>query len=192
MMDEKPRESGVEVAAGERRTPLSPDWYRATPPTVCPDCGEAAARDSHFCWSCRTFLRDRWVGKLASAKRRLAAAMLDGTFKDGSALALLFWNAILPGAGPRIIATMSGIYWICSLFLWTKGTTPGKRLLRMTVITEDGEPAGFFRMAFRETIGKAISMMVFGLGILAIPFNKEKRGWHDRMAGTWVIHEDES
>jgi uncharacterized RDD family membrane protein YckC len=46
-------------------------------------------------------------------------------------------------------------------------------------------------MAFRETIGKVLSMMVFGLGLLAIPFNKEKRGWHDRMFGTWVVFDDE-
>jgi len=191
MDQNKPAE--VKVASTERRNTLSPEWYRATPPTICPDCGEAAARDSHFCWSCRSFLRDRWVGRLASPKRRFMAAFLDGTFKDDGALGLLFWNAILPtGAARGVLMAMSVVYGISALYLWTRGTTPGKKVLGMRVITADGMPAGFFRMALRETIGKTISTLVFGLGLLSIPADKERQGWHDKMFGTWVVHEDES
>lgn len=181
----------TEVASEPRASALSPAWYRTAPPESCPDCGETASRTARFCWSCRLFLRDRWVGKLASAKRRLVAAMLDSAFRDGGTWGLVFWNAVLPGSGARVLAVLAAIYTIASLYLWSKGTTPGKQLLGMRVITADGRPAGFFRMAIRETVAKTLSLMVFGLGVISIPFDKEKRGWHDKMMGTWVVLEEE-
>jgi len=170
--------------------PLS--GLREVRPGFCPDCDAAVAADARFCPSCHVFLPDRWVGRLASSKRRLVAAVLDGVFKDGGLFGLALWNAILPpGLAVTVVRIMSLLYGASALVFWTRGTTPAKRLLDMTVITEDGEPAGFFRMAFRETIGKWISTIVFGLGLLAIPTDKEKRGWHDRMFGTWVVHDDD-
>ncbi|MCI0436548.1 MAG: RDD family protein [Gemmatimonadetes bacterium] len=112
--------------------------------------------------------------------------------KDGGLLGSVFWPVVLPpGVGRTVVAILSALYWGSSLMLWTRGQTPAKRFLLMTVVTEDGEPAGFFRMAFRETIGKIISMTVLGLGILSIGIDPEKRGWHDKIFGTWVVHDEE-
>jgi uncharacterized RDD family membrane protein YckC len=161
-------------------------------PAVCPNCDAPTALGSRFCPSCQTFIAKPWVGRLAPAKRRLVAAWLDSTFKDGGIFGAAFWMTILPrGGAATAIGIMSALYAMSALYLWTKGTTPAKRMLRMTVITEDGEPAGFFRMAFRETIGKWSSTVVFGLGLLAVTTHPEKRGWHDRMVDTWVVLDDE-
>jgi uncharacterized RDD family membrane protein YckC len=62
----------------------------------------------------------------------------------------------------------------------------------MEVITEDGDPPGFVRMALRETIGKWISTISLGLGLLAIPFDRNHQGWHDKLFHTFVIHDDEA
>lgn len=165
---------------------------RQAEPATCPDCNSPIPHGVHFCPSCRVFLPNPWVGELATSKRRLAAAMLDGVFKDGGIFGFALWNAILPpGVAGSVIRILSLAYGVSALVLWTRGTTPAKRLLGMNVITEDGEHADFWRMAGRETIGKWISMMVFGLGLLAVPFDKEHRGWHDRMFGTWVVHDEE-
>lgn len=176
--------SGRQVSAPSRAS-------RAVRPGSCTNCEAPAPAGGRFCTSCGFYLPSPEVGRLASAQRRLGAFILDEVIKNGGLIGSVLWPAVLPGSGRAVVAILSALYWVSSLRLWTRGTTPAKRLLQMTVITEDGEPAGFFRMAFRETIGKMLSMMVVGLGMLSIPIDREKRGWHDKIFGTWVVHEDE-
>jgi len=178
----------------ERDSPsLAPQGeFRELRPGLCPECRAEVQGDARFCSSCRAFLPDHWVGRLASPRRRLVAALLDGVFKEGGLFGMALWTVVLPpGTATTVVRIMSVIYGITALAFWTRGTTPAKRLLHLIVITEDGKPAGFFRMAFRETIGKWISTIAAGLGLLAVATDKENRGWHDGMAATWVVHEEE-
>jgi uncharacterized RDD family membrane protein YckC len=69
------------------------------------------------------------------------------------------------------------IIWAIRLF-W-QGTTPGKNLLNMQVVKEDGQRAGFGTMLFTEWIGKWVSGFVFGLGYLWILSDKDRQAWHD-------------
>lgn len=71
--------------------------------------------------------------------------------------------------------------------LFSRGTTPGKNLLGMRVIKEDGQHAGFLTMLIRECIGKWISGLVFALGFLWILFDRDNQGWHDKLMSTYVI-----
>ena len=73
-----------------------------------------------------------------------------------------------------------------AIFLFFHGTTPGKRVLNMYVVNESGERAGFWTMLFREWIGKWISAVVFGLGFLSILWDRDRQGWHDKLASTYV------
>ena len=57
----------------------------------------------------------------------------------------------------------------------------------MRVVKENGTPATFWTMLFREWIGKIISGMIFSLGYLWILIDKERQGWHDKLASTYVI-----
>jgi len=41
--------------------------------------------------------------------------------------------------------------------------------------------------ALREVLGKLISTIVLCLGFLWIDRDKQKQGWHDRIAGTYVV-----
>jgi uncharacterized RDD family membrane protein YckC len=192
MGDDQPTRLPVDRADADRATAVQSASLREVRPAVCPDCDAAVPGGAHFCPSCHVFLADRWVGSLATPKRRLAAAVLDGIFKDGGLFGMAIWNAVLPhGFATTVVRIMSMIYGVSALVFWSRGTTPAKRLLDVKVVTEDGEPAGFWRMAFRETIGKWISTVVFGLGLLAIPRDRERQGWHDRMAGTWVVHDED-
>jgi len=158
----------------------------------CPRCATPHARGAVFCPSCRSYLEAPDVGKLATPKRRLLAAFLDSTFRDGGLIGS-FFGPLLIGSGrtQAIVRVLSTAYWGLTLYLWTKGTTPAKRALDMDVIREDGEPAGFLRMAFRETIGKAISLAVLGLGYLSVLLDRNHQGWHDKMAGTFVVLDEE-
>lgn len=186
------REERVDVQDVEEKLPAFLRDSRAVRPGHCSRCDAPTTHHARFCPECLSYLPAPDIGRLASAKRRLGAEVLDSMFQDGGLIGSLLGPLIVrSGAGMAVVSVVSTVYWVYTLFRWSHGTTPAKHLLRMSVITEDGEPAGFWRMAFRETIGKTISAVVFGLGLLAIPYDKERQGWHDKMFGTWVVVEDE-
>jgi uncharacterized RDD family membrane protein YckC len=43
------------------------------------------------------------------------------------------------------------------------------------------------KSSFIRNFGKLISLSILGLGFLWILFNKERQGWHDKMAKTLVV-----
>ena len=67
------------------------------------------------------------------------------------------------------------------------GKTVGKWLFGLRVVSADQKPITY-RQALVRWLGALISA-IFGLGFLWILFSQEKRGWHDLLAGTWVIRE---
>jgi uncharacterized RDD family membrane protein YckC len=71
--------------------------------------------------------------------------------------------------------------------MWTwKGTTIGGIVLGLKVVRMDGKPVTF-AVGLVRALGGAFSMMVFFLGILWIAWDREKQGWHDKLAGTVVL-----
>jgi uncharacterized RDD family membrane protein YckC len=72
------------------------------------------------------------------------------------------------------------------LFLVTTGATPGLRLLRLRVISIYGDTPEWWRALLRCG-GWLLGLLVLGLGFVWIGFDREKRGLHDWMAGTYVI-----
>jgi uncharacterized RDD family membrane protein YckC len=73
------------------------------------------------------------------------------------------------------------------LFHGMDGRTIGKWLLGLRVVGRNQEPVTYAQ-AFLRLIGY-IPSSVFGLGFIWILLTREKRGWHDLLAGTWVIRE---
>jgi len=72
------------------------------------------------------------------------------------------------------------------LFMSTTGATPGLRLLRLRVINVYGAPPEWWRTVLR-CLGFVLGALLLGLGFLWIGFDREKRGLHDWLAGTYVI-----
>ena len=73
------------------------------------------------------------------------------------------------------------------IFFWsTRGQTPGKMIMGIKIVTTDGGPIGVGKAILR-LIGYAISAIVFYLGFLWIIWDKDKQGWHDKIAGTYVV-----
>ncbi|CAB1084535.1 hypothetical protein D1AOALGA4SA_12051 [Olavius algarvensis Delta 1 endosymbiont] len=66
-----------------------------------------------------------------------------------------------------------------------KGTF-GKRLLRISVVNRNGDKISLKRSLSRNSF-KIISAVPLFLGFLWVAFTKEKRGWHDLIAKTYVI-----
>jgi uncharacterized RDD family membrane protein YckC len=67
------------------------------------------------------------------------------------------------------------------------GQTIGKKLLALRVVGDDRQPPTFRQAALRWFA--AVGFAPIGIGFLWVLWQSEKRGWHDFVARTWVIHE---
>jgi uncharacterized RDD family membrane protein YckC len=70
------------------------------------------------------------------------------------------------------------------------GQTPGMRLLSIH-LDADGEREIGLRRAFRRLLAIPVSLLPLGLGFLAIMLSPQRRGWHDRFAGTTVLYDED-
>jgi uncharacterized RDD family membrane protein YckC len=64
--------------------------------------------------------------------------------------------------------------------------TPGKRFLNLKVIDLYGKNLSVVRAMFRS-LAVLISLVPFGFGIWYISTDPKKQGWHDVIAGSYVI-----
>jgi uncharacterized RDD family membrane protein YckC len=72
-------------------------------------------------------------------------------------------------------------------WLWNSlGWSPAKRIIGLRIVDAAGNPPGW-RRGLGRTAASFLSAMTLGLGYLAAAWHPEKRTWHDRMAGTWVV-----
>lgn len=71
--------------------------------------------------------------------------------------------------------------------LFIKGTSPGKKMLKLQVVKEDGADARLGTMIVREWIGRFVSSLVFGLGNIWILIDENKQAWHDKLGSTFVV-----
>ena len=74
-----------------------------------------------------------------------------------------------------------------TVFIGTIGQTPGKMLLRIKVVDQYGNKPGWGAALGRETIGRLLSSFCWFLGHLWVAWDKEKRSWHDKIGGTYVV-----
>lgn len=67
--------------------------------------------------------------------------------------------------------------------------TPGKKLLGLIVVDDEGRRISFLRATARY-FAKFLSAVLLLLGFLCIGWNRRKRGLHDVIAGTLVLRRD--
>ena len=74
-------------------------------------------------------------------------------------------------------------------FFWARsGQTPGMKPFGLVVVRDaDGGPLRG-RTAILRLIGMYVASAVFYLGFIWIFIDKRRRGWHDLIAGTVVVH----
>jgi uncharacterized RDD family membrane protein YckC len=149
--------------------PTQPDW--ASPAQL--DASVAAPQPAVF----------------ASWGRRLAAYLLD---------ALIVWVVAGPPVvgyliwgGNSAVIGLAGLAYLCVLayfpFFWTRGSTPGMKLLGVRVVrTEDGRRIGGLR-AVGRFLAFILASIPFYLGLLWPLWDRQRRGWHDMLAKTFVI-----
>ncbi|MEE8045529.1 MAG: RDD family protein [Dehalococcoidia bacterium] len=75
-------------------------------------------------------------------------------------------------------------YFILPTIIW--GRTPGKWVAGIVVVDSEGRTPGPAAIP-REMIGKLVSFIAFGVGILWLIWDPKRQGWHDKIAGTYVV-----
>ena len=140
---------------------------------------------------------------LAGILVRFAALLLDAVVPMAISIpaAIVLWIISLslpslPSDTMQIVAifvvllTYAGFmsYSALVLAMWAYGLTPGKWMLGIRVVKRDTAlPAGFWRMALREIVGKLISGILCYLGYIWALVDANRQGWHDKIAKTLVI-----
>ena len=77
------------------------------------------------------------------------------------------------------------------LFWRYRGATPGKILLSMKIVDADTLGAPSTGKLVGRYFAYVVSMIPLFLGFLWIAFDKRKQGWHDKLAGTAVILDED-
>jgi uncharacterized RDD family membrane protein YckC len=91
--------------------------------------------------------------------------------------------ALVPlGAFKALIA----LAYFSGMWAW-KGTTVGGVVLKLQVVRQANEGALTFVVALVRALAAAFSMVVMFLGFFWIAWDKDKQGWHDKIAGTVVV-----
>ena len=79
----------------------------------------------------------------------------------------------------------------CGLVYFTyffgTGQTPGMKVMNIKLIRTDGDPEIGYGKGFLRWIGMLISALVPCLGFLWILIDKNKQGWHDKIADVYVV-----
>lgn len=85
-----------------------------------------------------------------------------------------------------LISLIVGLFYYIIFWVNYDGATPGKRLLAIKIIKEDGTKVSYATAIIRY-LGNLVSGFVFGLGYLWVVLDKKKQSWHDKIANTYVI-----
>ena len=74
-------------------------------------------------------------------------------------------------------------------YFFGNGQTPGMKVMKIKLCGTDGTyPIGYGK-GFLRWIGMLISALVIYIGFLWILIDKDKQGWHDKIADTYVVLE---
>ena len=92
----------------------------------------------------------------------------------------------------------TGVLFIGSLALWVfvywwastavAGRTPGMAIVGLRIVSRAGEPLSG-RRAFLRVLTLPLSLVLLGLGLLGIVFDRERRALHDLIAGSTVVYD---
>jgi len=118
---------------------------------------------------------------------RFAATLIDGVIIYIGVLAASRLGVRL-GLYVPLEVTMFGAAALYSILaLRWKGRTIGKLVCGVTVRRGSDGPIGLGRALLRETVGKLLSTIFLLLGFFWVAISRDKRAWHDYLAGTVVV-----
>ena len=126
---------------------------------------------------------------LAHPLRRLYAFAIDA----GLWLAVVY--LVAPIAGGAVFSRTAAIIDVFVFFgyfvLLTGifGRTLGKWVAGIRVVDSDGNTPGVALAIPREMAGRFVAVVAAGIGLIWIVFDSKHQGWHDKIAGTYVVND---
>ena len=141
---------------------------------------------------------------LANIGNRFLAAAIDHLIQAGVGLVCLLiaglssnWNlfeGMNTWSAAILVLIIFAIYWGYFVFFETiwSGQTPGKRIMRLRVVREDGRPVRFYEVFIRNLIRLALDIQPFfsyAGGVISIIFSSRSKRIGDFVAGTVVVKE---
>jgi uncharacterized RDD family membrane protein YckC len=83
---------------------------------------------------------------------------------------------------------------VVTMIFWKKwrGATPGKKFVHIKIVDFKTNRDIDNKQAITRSLGYIVSTLFFLIGFIMVAFRKDKRGLHDLLAGTAVIHVDEN
>jgi uncharacterized RDD family membrane protein YckC len=126
---------------------------------------------------------------LAPSGKRIGAALIDKLilFVAGTYL-LSPLITTTHGLSPvsLIINTLAEFFY-AGYFYSTHSATPGKMIFNLQVIKDSGAKLGFVEAGLRDSVGKFVSGLIFGIGYWMAFFRFDKHALHDLMFKTKVV-----
>jgi uncharacterized RDD family membrane protein YckC len=141
------------------------------------------------------------AGNLAEPMKRLLAALIDAGVIIAGAIVIGIVQRILNfipvlGAIVGLILGLAFLVAVIGYYIyfwsndtpWTKaGQTIGKMVMNIKVVKQDGSQLSIGDAGLRY-IGYIVSALVICLGFIWILIDKDRQGWHDKIAKTMVIN----
>ena len=126
--------------------------------------------------------------EIASAGQRFGAFLVDFLISIIVGIVGFAIGSAMGGEGQTMNSVFGIAYWIIVLIMVaTRGQSPGKIAIGIKIVKMDGTPIGFGTALLREVLGKIVSAIILLLGYIWILFDGKRQGWHDKIAGTYVV-----
>jgi len=91
--------------------------------------------------------------------------------------------------GCLISVVAFAIHFVYFGYFWSKrGQSPGKMLMNIEVLKQDGSMMSFFEAGLRGTFGYWLSSLIFYIGFLWALFDENGETWHDKILSTQVVY----
>lgn len=159
----------------------------------CRDCGQSVSSEQDAALASEPVRGDvyggfwrRGVAGLVDALILIPLALLlDATLL---ALGMSAWlDLLLLGLASKLTYYLLSATYYAVFESSAMRATPGKRLLGMAVVDENGDRLGIGQAYGRE-FAKLISILLLGIGVFMIAVTARRQGLHDKLAGTRVVN----
>jgi uncharacterized RDD family membrane protein YckC len=117
-----------------------------------------------------------WIRVGASLLDVIMVAVLFGMLNG-----IFSWFFHVSGSFPFWFAVYNVTMWA------TKGTTIGGIICGLKVVRLDDRPIDW-GVAIVRGLAAFLSLVVAGLGFIWVAFDDDKQSWHDKIAGTTIVH----
>jgi uncharacterized RDD family membrane protein YckC len=91
------------------------------------------------------------------------------------------------GTAANTVSFLLGLAYFC--YFWSEqggGQTLGMRVLNLKVVKTDGSMLTITQALIRY-LGLFVSFLCLAIGVIWVAFDANKQGWHDKIAGTYVL-----